>query len=188
MWRWRGSSFDLFLPQVSGSSSVDRQKQIHRKSSLKGDAIRYTGGCREGLGSHHRGEWVFLFSFSVSQEFFIRISLRLEIEDLHFPLVRTPILKSYIFMLTGTKQGVLLTTSSQRQHARRIWLLLQKVWERGQRKRKEERAQQYQKEKTKKKTHKILFCTLWFVLVRKTAWLYPAARIHYRDLWLADAK
>jgi hypothetical protein len=74
-------------------------------------------GAREGLGS--RGEWVLSFFYSVSQEFFTRISLRLEFEALHSQLGRTPILKSYIFMLTGNNLGVPMT-SSQAQNARRI--------------------------------------------------------------------
>jgi hypothetical protein len=35
---------------------------------------------------------------------------------------------------------------------------------------------------TKNHYHMILFCTLRFVLLRKAAWFYPAARIHYCDL------
>lgn len=179
MWMRDGLSLDPFFTKFQVLVPWTDKCKYTGRAVWKETPLDILEGVRESLRS--RGEWVLPFFFSVSRGLFIGISLRLEFEDWHSQLGRTPIFKSYVFMLTGTKHRVLIT-SSRGPHARRIRLLLQKVWERGQRKRKEERSQQYQKEKRKKKTHKILLCTLWFVWLRRTAWLYPAARIHYRDL------
>lgn len=43
-------------------------------------------------------------------------------------------------------------------------------------------------EKKKKEKPTKFFFVRWFVLLGEAAWFYPAARIHYRDLWLADAE
>ena len=112
------------------------------------------------------------FSF-VSKEFFIRLNLSLEFEVLHSPLVSTPIKKQCIHIYSLASGGSvysLLAVDTMPGEPDSGWKRIKK------------NLSNAKKKQQKKHYHVILFCTLWFVLLRKAAWFYPAARIHYCDL------
>lgn len=120
----------------------------------------------------------FFFSF-VSKEFFISLNLSLEFEVLYSQLVSTPIKKQCIHVNSRAPAGSVYSPlavdtmpGEPDSWCKRISL----------------KNRAMHPPSPQKKQHIIFLCTLWFVLVRKTAWFYPAARIHYSDLWLADAE
>lgn len=127
------------------------------------------------------GEIFFFFFSFVSKEFFIRLNLSLEVEVLYSQLVSTPIKKQCIHINSLAPAGSVYSPL-----AVDIMPGEPDSWcKRIKKKKKKSSNAKNKKQKTnnkKKEPHIILFCTLWFVLLRKTAWFYPAARIHYSDL------
>ena len=178
---YQGSPIKKKTPTDKKKNKTKHQenKQTKRKpqrlSHLKQERIKHKA-------SYHweRFSQPSFFSF-VSKEFFIRLNLSLEFEILHSPLVSTPIKKQCIHVYSLASGGSVyspLAVDTMPGEPDSGWKRIKKKNLSNAKKKQQHQQQQQQK----KHYHMILFCTLRFVLLRKAAWFYPAARIHYCDL------